>query len=70
MVAYLVLFHTKREEVLTELDFVGNFVRETNTAKGENNFGRQLLVAREAAASGRLTHCLFDFTLRGDADIS
>src|SRR6202166_1791203 len=43
-------------------------MRQADAAEGQNHFGRQLLVALEAAVGHRVAHRLLDLTLRGDAD--
>src|ERR1700738_5057074 len=59
----------QRTPCLTEFDLVGARGGEVDAAEGENHFGRQLLVALEAAARDRVAHRLLDLALRGDADL-
>jgi hypothetical protein len=54
---------------LTQLDFVGDLVAEADAAHGQNHFGRQFFMALETAGFHGVTHRLFDFALRGDADL-
>src|SRR5258708_6937682 len=54
---------------LPQLDLVGDFVREADAAERQHHFGRQLFMALETAAGDRVAHRLFDFALRGDADL-
>jgi hypothetical protein len=58
-----------RRVLLTQLDFVGNLVAEADAAHGEDHFGRQFFMALEAAGLHGVAHRLFDFALRGDADL-
>jgi hypothetical protein len=41
---------------------------KVDATDGQNHFGLQLFVAHEAAGGHYVTHRLFDFALRGDAD--
>src|ERR1700730_12438036 len=54
---------------LPQLDLVFDLMGEVDAAEGENNFGRQFFVALEAAGFHGVAHRLFDFALRGDADL-
>src|SRR5271167_2075583 len=53
---------------LAQFDLFADLVRQADAAEGENHLGRQFLVTLETAAGKAITHRLFDFALRGDAD--
>src|ERR1700694_2064805 len=54
--------------LLTQFDLVGDVMRQADAADGQNNLGRQLLVALESSGLDRIADRLFDFALRCDAD--
>jgi hypothetical protein len=52
-----------------ELDVAFDFERKTDAFDRQRHFCRQCFVAFQPAAGNSLAHRLFDFTLRGDADL-
>src|ERR1700682_2883828 len=52
-----------------EFDLARDLVTETDATEGQYYFGRQFLMSLEAPARDRVADRLFDFALRGDADL-
>src|SRR4051794_19178390 len=53
----------------TQLDLARNLMGETDATERQRHLCRQFLVALELAAGDRVANDLFDFALRGDADL-